>query len=136
MAGLTTLSHLSLENNSISDISAVAGLTSLGGLSLDTNSISDITALSGVTGLSYLNLSNNSISDITTLSALPNLTHLRLSNNRISDIAPLVSNEGVGPQDYVYIDANTLDCEDPTTQDNLAILAERGADVSHDCDYR
>ena len=51
MAGLTNLTELRLEDNSISDISAVAGLTNLTELTLNNNSISNISPLVANTGL-------------------------------------------------------------------------------------
>ena len=51
MSGLTNLTTLNLDNNSISSISAVSGLTNLTTLRLDNNSISDISPLVSNTGL-------------------------------------------------------------------------------------
>ena len=48
---MTNLTYLSLDNNSVSDISAVAGLTNLASLNLGNNSVSDISPLVANTGL-------------------------------------------------------------------------------------
>ena len=86
---LTNLTILGLDNNKISDISALRGLTNLTSLFLSDNKISDIGVLRELTKLTRLNLSNNKISHISALSALTNLTMLDLSNNKISNIGVL-----------------------------------------------
>ena len=87
--GLTSLTMILLQNNSISDISALRGLTSLTTLVLMNNTISDISALEDLTSLTTLYLQNNSISDISALEDLTSLTSLRLAGNPISDYGPL-----------------------------------------------
>ena len=89
MAGLTNLTSLSLGNNSIIDISALAGLTNLTTLWLFDNSIIDISAVAGLTNLTSLSLGNNSIIDISAVAGLTNLTSLSLGNNSIIDISAL-----------------------------------------------
>ena len=73
MAGLTNLTRLSLWDNNVSDISAVAGLTDLTELNVHNNSVSDISSVAGLTNLARLNLNNNAISDVSPLLGL-NLT--------------------------------------------------------------
>ena len=89
LKGLTALTYLNLGGNSISDIASLKGLTALTELYLWGNSISDIAALKGLTALTILYLENNSISNIASLKGLTALTYLNLSNNSISDIAAL-----------------------------------------------
>ena len=88
-SGLTALTNLDLQSNSISDISALADLTALTHLNLSDNSVSDISALEGLTKLTGLYLENNSVSDISALEGLTKLTGLYLSENPISDYGPL-----------------------------------------------
>ncbi|RKU39252.1 hypothetical protein C6496_02645 [Candidatus Poribacteria bacterium] len=88
-AGLTNLQYLRMDNNSISDISALENLTSLTRLILHSNSITDISPLANLTKLKNLNLMHNSISDISALENLTALTNLGLNNNSISDISAL-----------------------------------------------
>ena len=83
----TNLTTLKLGNNTISDISALAGLTNLTELQLWDNSISNISAVAGLTNLTTLYLWGNNISDISHLSGLTSLTHLRLGENSISNIS-------------------------------------------------
>ncbi len=91
-----------------SDIGALSGLTSLTTLGLDGNSISDIGALSGLTSLTFLLLASNSIGDISELSGLTSLTILDLTNNpNLSDIQPLLDNTGLGAGDQVLLRSRT-----------------------------
>ena len=83
----TNLTTLKLGNNSISDISALTGLTKLTELQLWDNSISNISAVAGLTQLTRLYLWGNTITDISHVAGLTNLTHLRLGENSISNIS-------------------------------------------------
>ena len=85
----TNLTTLKLGNNTISDISALAGLTNLTELQLWDNSISNISAVAELTNLTHLYLWGNAISDISAVARLTNLTHLRLGENSISNISAL-----------------------------------------------
>ena len=85
----TNLTTLKIGDNTISDISALAGLANLTELQLWDNKISDISAVAGLTQLTKLYLWGNSISDIAAASRLTNLTHLRLGENSISNISAL-----------------------------------------------
>ena len=103
--GLTGLTNLDLQRNSISDISALSGLTSLTDLDLQRNSISDISALSGMTSMETLGLSNNSISDISALSGMTSMETLYLNNNSISDISVL---SGMTSMANLYLNNNSI----------------------------
>ena len=110
-SGLTSLTHLFLEYNNISDLSPLSGLTNLKYLTLLRNEVSDISALSGLTKLEGLTLRANNISDISPLSGLTKLRWLSLGDNNISDISALsglTSLTSLLLADYydVYIDEN------------------------------
>ena len=83
----TNLTELQLWDNNISDIAAVASLTKLTRLYLWGNAITDISAVAGLTNLTHLRLSENSIANVSAVAGLTNLTHLYLRENSISDIA-------------------------------------------------
>ena len=87
---MTQLTYLYLNNNAISDVSALAGLTQLTVLNLWGNSLSDVSPLAELTQLTRLNLYNTSISDVSALAGLTQLTRLYLINNAISDVSPLL----------------------------------------------
>ena len=135
--------------NSISDISALSGLTKLTTLDLTNTGISNISALSRLTKLTTLRLGNvagitsldgsyhsdnladlpvNSISDISVLSELTNLKRLHLQGNSISDISPLVSNTGLGNEDFVGLEYNPLSYSSNYT--HIPALKTRGVTVN------
>ncbi len=105
VSDLINLTRLYLNGNSISNISAVSGLTNLTRLNLSNNRISDISAVSGLTQLEWLFLSSNNISDISAVSGLTNLTNLSLGFNRISDISAV---SGLTSLTYLYLGGNSI----------------------------
>ncbi len=124
---LTSLRRLELNNNSITDISALSGLTRLQFLFLANTSITDISALGGLTSLTQLWLFENSISDFSALSGLTSLTQLFLNNNPTTDIQPLLDNTGLGRGDQVFLMNTNVSCTD------VAALEARGVFVDSGC---
>ena len=103
--GLTALTSLYLQGNSISDISALKKLTALTSLYLQGNSISDISVLENLTALVVLSLGDNSISDISTLDNLSKLRALYLGENSISDLSAL---KGLTELQVLYMGSNSI----------------------------
>ena len=87
----TNLARLHLWSNNITDISAVADLTNLTHLSLHENSISDISDVANLTNLIHLRIGDNTITDISAVRNLTQLTWLDAPNNTISDISDVTS---------------------------------------------
>ena len=87
----TNLTTLKLGNNAITNISALSGLTNLTELQLWDNQITNLSSLAGLTNLIKLYLWGNNISDISHLSGLTSLTQLRLGENSISNISAVSS---------------------------------------------
>ena len=85
----TGLKALSLQRNSLSDLSPIAALIQLKYVYLGGNSITDVTPLQGLVNIEVLHLWANQISDYTPLSNLINLRELRIENNPGYDITPL-----------------------------------------------
>ena len=83
----TNLTELQLWDNNISDIAAVAGLTKLTKLYLWGNTITDIAAVAALTNLTDLRLGENSIANVSAVAGLTDLTHLDLRENAVSDIS-------------------------------------------------
>ena len=83
------LTILKLGDNSVSDISPLTGLTKLTELQLWDNAISNISAVAGLTQVTRLYLWGNTISNISPVASLTNLTQLRLGENSISNISAL-----------------------------------------------
>ena len=111
LAGLTNLTELYLDNNTITDIVVLAGLTNLTELYLYDNAITDISSLAKLTKLRELWLQRNTITEISALVGLTNLTELYLFENAIIDISPLLENTGLGKGDEVYAGNNPLNNE-------------------------
>ena len=83
----TNLTELQLWDNNIADIAAVAGLTNLTKLYLWGNAITDLSHVAGLTNLTDLRLGENSIANASHVAGLTNLTHLDLRENSVSDMA-------------------------------------------------
>ena len=94
-----------VNNNTVSDFSALIGLTQLTSLNFSSNNISDVSPLVSLTQLTSLNLSSNNISDVSPLVSLTQLTSLNLSSNNISDVSPLVS---LTQLSKLYVQNNTI----------------------------
>jgi hypothetical protein len=69
--GFANLTSLSLEDDSITNLTFLTNLTTLTSLDLDNNLIADISPLAGLTNLATLMLKQNRISNIQTLTNLP-----------------------------------------------------------------
>ena len=119
LENLTTLTKLRLGNNLISNISTLKNLTALTKLTLGRNRISDISALEGLTSLATLSLNNNWISNISTLKNLTALTYLTLNNNSISDISVL---EHLTKLTYLTLYYNSI--SDISALEDLTALTE------------
>jgi internalin A len=90
VAGLSSLQHLDLRNNQISEIRGLDDLSSLQQLNLGYNGISAIRGLGGLSSLQHLDLSGNRINRIRGLERLSSLQKLDLSSNP-SIIEPLIT---------------------------------------------
>ena len=101
----TNLTTLNLGNNSVSDISALTGLTKLTELQLWDNNISNISAVAKLTQLTRLYLWGNAISDIYPVAGLTNLTRLYLGENSISNISAV---SGLKKLTHLYLNENSL----------------------------
>lgn len=89
LSGLPKLRTITIDENHVTDLSAIAMLPNLETLSVRENGISTLTSLPAVQSLRVLLLENNAISDLSILTALPELHILGLGNNMISDISHL-----------------------------------------------
>ena len=85
----TNLTTLKLGNNAITNLSAISGLTNLTELQLWDNQISNLSILASLTNLTKLYIWGNGISDISALAGLTSLTQLKINENSISNISIL-----------------------------------------------
>ncbi|MCP4602102.1 MAG: hypothetical protein GY847_16565 [Proteobacteria bacterium] len=136
LSGFSSLFRIAANNNQITDISALNGLESLKFLELSNNQIESVTALSGSVNLEDIYLDHNQITDLTGLSGFIEVETLILRYNLITDIGPLVACDGINFYTGLNIRDNQLDCSDPQTQSDLAILEARilNHNFSHDCE--
>lgn len=95
LAGLLRLRKLDLRNNQVSNLEPLAGLANLRNLDLRGNRVTNITPLRGMVGLSKLNLRDNMVSDLSPLAGLRTLKELNLRGNLLSDITPLAGLEAL-----------------------------------------
>ena len=91
LAGLTHLKSLTLRQFALDsvDLAQIANWTWLEELSLPDNRIADIDAVAALSNLTTLDLAGNHIADASPLSDLMRLTRLDLSRNELTDTAPL-----------------------------------------------
>lgn len=85
----SSLQHLSLQGNKITDISALSSLWALKYLSIRDNRITDIKALDNMTMLSGIDMSINAITDITPFEKNYSLNTIIADHNKISSLEPL-----------------------------------------------
>lgn len=84
LAELYYLTGLSVQNNSLNDISLLSGLGGLVTLKLSGNNITDISPLAGLSELRYLYLDANPVTDFSPLYGLKGLSVLSIKNVDIS----------------------------------------------------
>ena len=89
LAAMADLEVLDLDDNAVSDVTALGNLEHLRVLDLSGNGVSDLWPLAAITDLEALDLGDNAVADITALGSLEHLRVLDLSGNAISDLWPL-----------------------------------------------
>ena len=134
---LSGLQFLYLNGNRVSDVTALADATDLFWLELDDNHVANVAALGELPSLVYLSLNNNAVSDLTGLAASKSLVSLHLRDNGLSDLGSFANltlvNAG-SPQ--TTLDLGDNDIEDATAIGALTSLqvlrldGNRLADVS------
>jgi len=103
LASLTKLTSLQLGENKIRDLSPLAKLDKLERLGLAQNKIDDLTALAKLTGLRWLNLDNNPLDaqDLGRLAGLAQLRWLTVEGTKTQGAAPLKPLADRGTQVYM-----------------------------------
>ena len=101
VAMLKNLKKLSLGNQDITDISALAGLTKLTLLELDKCPVQDISVIASFKDLKHISLSQcEEVTDISPLANCKNLSELVLSGCRADDFSPLAA---LGDIEYLFL---------------------------------
>ncbi len=140
IATLTKLERLNLNRIATPSLAPLRNLTTLTELEVfgrfltDGNLVAeDVDALAGLVNLETLSLLFLKLSDISALEGLEKLNRLSLTDNNISDLSPLVSNEGLGEGDTVFLQDNPLDlCPGTEDRADIEALIKRGVDVVFD----
>lgn len=102
---LNHLTSITINSETISDLTPLVYSKNLEYLDLGGNKISDISALQSLNKLKELKLGQNEINDISPIASLTNLEKLVLSGNNISDITPLQNLEKLNK---VYLNDNQI----------------------------
>jgi Leucine-rich repeat (LRR) protein len=107
---LTKLKLIWVADYDIDEISFVSTLINCNYMTLNFNSITNITGISNCNKLYKIRLDNNNLSDITPLEeGVESLKYLDLDDNQITNIEPLVKNTNFGQGDLIFISRNPLD---------------------------
>ena len=91
LADLKNLTTLDLSNNSIRDLSPLVNLLNLEELKLQYNAVRDLGVIAGLPNLKILDLSYNDLSGIPTIGGCTALERLDLTHNKLTDIAAVGS---------------------------------------------
>jgi len=86
---LVNLEKLIIENNTISDLSALKEMSNLRELHFSFNKVNDLTPLEDLQSLERLSFVNNYVDDISALKKLANLIFLNFADNNVQDVKPL-----------------------------------------------
>ena len=109
----SSLNHLYLADNSISDIAPLADIwLFLRELDVSANSIRSLEPLFGLDDLRYLNVNDNQVADLFPLN-FDSLQELLLRNNAVRDISPLLNGE-----ELLMVDVR----RNPLSDDALSVL--------------
>ncbi len=118
-----------VDQNELSNLSALEGLTQLEYLYLNNTGITDLEFVSGLSNLVFLNLGYNGITELSPLSSLINLEGLRLYRNYV--LNSLSGIEGLTNLDFLDVSNNDIsDLSALSGLVNLEILYAYGNDIS------
>ncbi len=96
-----------LDENEVSDLSALSGATQMKAITFNKNKITDLSAIKDLTNLTVISGDNNKIASIEPLSRMTKLTTISFAHNSITDMKPIQtltasSNETVNVLDLSY----------------------------------
>ena len=92
LAGLPSLSSLTLSGCALSTIEGLEGAKNLTYLDLSNNTIRNLDVLPEMTALAEIDLSHNAVTDLSALNTLSNLVKLNVSFNSLTSLEPLGTN--------------------------------------------
>lgn len=91
LAGLPSLTTLTLANCGLSTIESLSNAQNLAYLDLSSNTIRNLEALTSMTTLAEINLKHNAVTNLSALSTLGNLETLDVSYNALTSLAPIAT---------------------------------------------
>ncbi|WP_099222977.1 immunoglobulin-like domain-containing protein [Listeria costaricensis] len=116
ISNLKNLKKLYLNNDNLSDISAISGLVNLNQLYIVGNHITDLSPIQNMKELTNLDAINNDIEDISVLEDLPNIHAVYLLDNHVYDVSYL-NDKYVGTVDVenqtITMPTAVIDSENP-----------------------
>ncbi len=89
IAGLTSLTFLSIDHTQVSDLTPLAGMVAMTTLRLTGTQVSDLKPLVGMVAMTELTLSSTPVSDLIPLAGMVGMTELGLGGTQVSDLKPL-----------------------------------------------
>lgn len=105
LSGMSELRELYLDNNAVTDLSAVSDLKKLTVLDISYNSVKSFAPLQGTTSLEVIRASHNQLTSVSELKLLSNLKELDVGSNSIADISAI---SGCTKMEKLDISSNTV----------------------------
>ena len=128
---MSEMQQLSLNDNAISDVSALGDMIEMEHLFLSDNTIEDIAPLRRLHALEVLRLENNNITDVSALAGLNQLKELSLARNwSLYDVQPLLLNASIGEGDEFDLRFTSVRCSDIDALANLGVTLLRVTTVN------
>lgn len=128
LANARSLTYLDLSNNTLRNLEVLASMTTLVELNLQHNAVTSLDQLSGLENLSRLNISFNSVSSLTPIGTCVRLTALNADNN---DLKNLVGLERLALLTDLSVDYNNIsDVSTLTANAELSNLSIASNDIS------
>jgi len=125
LAGLPSLSSLTMAGCNLSTIDGLEGARCLSYLDLSNNTLRNLNVLSSMTTLAELNLQHNAVSSLEQLSGLENLSRLNISYNAVSTLTPLS-----GCVRLTALNADHNELKNLVGLERLALLSELSVDYN------
>ena len=130
LAGLSNLEWLYLGETEVSDLSPLAGLKKLNAIDLESTEVTDLSPLAGLSNLKWLALNNTPVSDLSPLAGLKDLESLVVYETKVSDLTPLA---GMKNLEEIWLnDTQVSDLSLLAGLENLRRLSIEGTNVTEE----
>ncbi|MEX2542166.1 MAG: hypothetical protein WD314_10155 [Trueperaceae bacterium] len=122
-------------NAGVTDLSVLEGMAMLSfELDIGGSGVVDLTPIQGLSELKQLRVYSLGLAnaDVDFLRDFSELELLIVDDNDLIDLGFLVDNAGIGEGDFVDVTGNSLDLNDPTVQQQIQALLDRGVDLQYE----